>query len=850
MPIRRTKTQRPADANTDTPEEIVASAAIDVTTPEDARYLRAVVALGKATSAKPWKWYEDIGEVHYALSRGARIAGYVRLGAYKLDKAGNPGKQITRGLEAEIARRLQSPYGGVRALAERYFTMMKVPAECYLIRVREGGEVIGYDFVNPEELDTASLDEMLRSDGVSDKFIIKRTTLPKATGNGEVIQQDIEARDFLGRIWRPSARYVDKADSTLNANATNCDLLDLLTKGLRAKLLNRLMSNGMWFIPQELNKARAAASPNADNELKVSENDIINKLMSAALYQAQNPADPSAALPAFVSGPAQYGEAIRHIVPDVTLHETEMALRQELIDRILMGLDVQPQDVKGMGDSNHWCMDDQTQVFTRRGFVGIDEINVGDEALALNHETGLTEWWPVTDIYRAEVDAEPMRRMVSRTHASITTLHHRWPTVGRSGVRRWRTSEELTSDDHIITGAPHADLPIVPKHSDALVELAAWFWTEGNIGSSVSIAQSHTANPRKVDRLRAALISAFGADGFTEVIQRNDSSFGGPITVFRLRKSAADALLGLAPGKRVTDEFIDSLTLAQLHLFIDVSCMGDGHHWKFGERDIWQRDPEALNAYERACILAGYAVSRRPGHDGGTTVRALNTTAVRPVKAAQQAASTGSDGATDEIIHYTGRIWCPTVAGLHSFLARRDGRVFFTGNSAWAVSDDERRINVQPELETMCWALTAMVLRAEMADAGLPPGRVNSCCIWYDMSRANVKTNLAEDARQASDRGQISDVGARLLTGIDEAYAPSEDEIIRWIGRQIRDPYLATFGLERAKAIDWDKVGAGGQGQNGPQPNSPGDKPKTGPGKDAGAPGKSESNTPRKLRPA
>jgi len=46
MPIRRTKTQRPADANTDTPEEIVASAAIDVTTPEDARYLRAVVALG------------------------------------------------------------------------------------------------------------------------------------------------------------------------------------------------------------------------------------------------------------------------------------------------------------------------------------------------------------------------------------------------------------------------------------------------------------------------------------------------------------------------------------------------------------------------------------------------------------------------------------------------------------------------------------------------------------------------------------------------------------------------------------------------------------------------------------
>lgn len=524
MPIRRTKTQRTADVSNDF-DEIVASALIDVTTPEDARYLRAVLAIGKRNSADPWRWYKGIGEVHYALSRGARIAGYVRLGAYKLDKAGNPGKQITRGLEADIARRLQSPYGGVRALAERYFTLMKVPAECYLIRVREGGEIIGYDFVNPGELDVASVEELLRSDGVDPGFIIKRTVVPKVSGNGEILQQDIRAEDFLGRIWRPSAEYVDVADSSLMANATNCELLDLLTKGLRAKLVNRLMANGMWFIPQELNKSRTAtADRGTDGQVKLSENDVINKLLQAALFQAQNPSDPAAALPTFVSGPAQYGEAIRHIIPDIALHEVEMQLRQELIDRILMGLDVQPQDVKGVGDSNHW--------------------------------------------------------------------------------------------------------------------------------------------------------------------------------------------------------------------------------------------------------------------------------------------------------------------------------------SAWAVSDDERRVNVQPELETMCWALTTMVLRAEMRAAGLPPGRVDTCCIWYDMSRANVKTNLAEDARQASDRGQISDVGARLLTGIDEALAPSEDEIIRWIGRQIRDPYLATFGLQRAKDIDWDKVGTGGQTQNGPQAKSPGDKPKVGPGTDSGAPGKSESNTPRKLRPA
>lgn len=842
MPIRRThKVDRSADVT-----ELVASARVDITVPSDMAYLRSTVGWSKAKSRKPWQWYEGIGEVHYALSRGARIAGYTSLIPRKLDKLGRPGREIKRGEEAAIVRRLESPYGGVRALAERYFTLMKVPAESYLIRVREDDEVVGWDFVSADELDVASLDAARDADGaLREGTVLKRITMPKSSGI-EAMEQEIEARDFLGRIWRPSSRYVDMTDSSLLANETNCDLLDLLTKSLRAKLMNRLMSNGIWYIPSEINDVKTARTNTGTGEL--SDNKVIDRLLRSAVYQATNPGQPEAALPAFVSGPAQFAEALRHITPALEIYEVEMKLRQELIDRILMGLDVQPQDVRGVGDSNHWCMDDQTQVFTRRGFVGIDEITVGDEALALNHETGLTEWWPVTDVYRADVDAEPMRRMVSRTHASVTTLHHRWPTVGRSGARRWRTSQELTSDDHIVTGAPHADLPVVPKHGDALVELAAWFWTEGNVGSTVSIAQSHTANPRKVDRLRAALISAFGVDGFTEAIQRNESSFGGPITVFRLRKSAADALLSIAPGKRVTDEFIDSLTLAQLHLFIDVSCMGDGHHWKFGERDIWQRDPEALNAYERACILAGYAVSRRPGHDGGTTVRALETTAVRPVKAAQQAASTGVDGATDEIIQYTGRIWCPTVAGLHSFLARRDGRVFYTGNSAWAVSDDERRINVQPEIETMCWALTNMVLRHEMRERGLPDGRIAEAMLWYDLTAANVKTNLAEDARQAHDRGLIGDPGARLLTGVDEAHAPTDDEMIRWVGRQVRDPYLATFGLTMAKDIDWTMVGKGKS--NGPTADSPADDSESGPGSDSGSPNKNDSDTPRRLRPA
>ena len=830
--------------------EVLASAVVDLAKGFDVKWAKAAVASTRAKSKAPWQWYGNIGEIHYAVSRGSRIAGYIKLAPHKLLANGEIGPEIKSGLAADIVSRIESPYGGVRQLAARFYIHMKIPGDTWLIRVRgDDGEVEGYDFLCADEMDLAELRSMSTSvveGGLNPDTIIRRVTAP-GLGGGESITQNVRAGDVIGRVWKPSPQWIDLPDSPMHALETQCELLHLLTANLKGKLLSRMSLNGIFYIPNEINEVRSG-QPDGTKE-KVRDNTVMDSLINAATFAVRNFDTPEAAVPIFMTGPSAYAEGIRHIVMDREIYRTDMDLRSELIDRILYGLDVQPMDVKGMGDANHWCQDDQTEVWTRRGWQTVDSILIGDEVLALDHQTGLTEWSTVSDLYVADVVDEPMRHLESRTHSSLTTLAHRWPTVTRYGNRRWVTSASLNSNDYITTGAPSSSLPVVAKWNDALVEVAAWFWTEGNIGQSVSIAQSHTANPGKTARLRAALLAEFGEDGFTEAIQRNESSFGGPVTIFRLRKWAADALLVVAPGKRPTDSFIDSLTLAQLHLFIDVSCMGDGHHWKTGERDIWQRDPSSLDAYERACILAGYAVSRQPGHDGGTVVRALHSTSVRPVKAAQQSRGSGSDGAIDEIIPYSGRVWCPTVPGLHTYLARRNGRSFFTGNSAWAVSDDERRINIQPEMETMCWALTRMILRAEMEAAGATPGKINSTCIWYDLTAANVKTNLAEDARQAHDRALTSDSAARRMTGIAEADAPSEEEVIRAFGRKNNDAYLATFGLAAAKKIDWDKVAttkAPGPNADSPAPDAP-----VGPGVGKpGSPSDSKSDTPRKLRPA
>lgn len=132
-----------------------------------------------------------------------------------------------------------------------------------------------------------------------------------------------------------------------------------------------------------------------------------------------------------------------------------------------------------------FCASDDTEVLTRdRGWVTHDRLSAGDVILTLNTATGLSEWQPARGVYRFAVEDIDMARIGGRFHDSLTTMNHRWPVWDRNGKTRWTTTEEITNGDagtksRIISAAPNADLPLTPVHSDALVEIVAWYMTEG-----------------------------------------------------------------------------------------------------------------------------------------------------------------------------------------------------------------------------------------------------------------------------------------------------------------------------------------------------------------------------------
>lgn len=355
------------------------------------------------------------------------------------------------------------------------------------------------------------------------------------------------------------------------------------------------------------------------------------------------------------------------------------------------------------------CVDSETEIMTRAGWSTHETVSEGDEVLTYNTETGLSEWQPVQAMNRFDVMEETLTLMEGRGHSSLTTKNHRWPiqqrimSSNRSGTYRpaalkfrWRTTEELNTQDWLITGAPHAGLPETPKWTDAFVELIAWFWTEGHIpkrereewAPGAEISQSIGHNPANVARIRACLTACFGVgrdgEGMRQARRLREPAWresfdsrGKTMAMFRLNSRAAAELLTVAPNKVVQAWFVNELTRAQLELFLAVSLIADGS----SARHIAQRSRERLEGFERACILTGRAVHiyYQPSHDMWD-LHISTKTIIGPKCAEVVSQRSGRESFIIKDVPYTGTIWCPTTTN-GTWLARRRGTVYYTGNS-------------------------------------------------------------------------------------------------------------------------------------------------------------------------
>lgn len=282
--------------------------------------------------------------------------------------------------------------------------------------------------------------------------------------------------------------------------------------------------------------------------------------------------------------------------------------------------------------------------------------------------------------------------------------------TGRNSVRQIvqqvATSAELGAEDRIPIARPVVNLPVEPKHSDALVEIVAWYYTEGSdrkpgIGRTalggIYIGQSATANGPNVRRIRAALTALFGlpldrlpGKGAVDPAWVEYCRADG-VADFRLNVVAAGVLRDCAPDRKVRFEWLTELTLAQLELFCTVSVLADGHR-RSGKPDHFsQVDRDKAEAFMFACILSGRAATMKERESDNPGPNARPGAVAKPnwVVTTRTRQNFKPARLRRRWVDHDGIVWCPTTNN-GSWLARRNGYVYFTGNSGGAGGDFAR----------------------------------------------------------------------------------------------------------------------------------------------------------------
>nr|DAK84365.1 MAG TPA: Large subunit terminase [Caudoviricetes sp.] len=339
-----------------------------------------------------------------------------------------------------------------------------------------------------------------------------------------------------------------------------------------------------------------------------------------------------------------------------------------------------------------YCVDDLTEVLTQRGWLRYDQIEIGDKTLGLDPVTHKARWDRINKLNIFDYDGE-LNSLETEGHSSLTTDNHRWYVDQRkfnNETRRYDSlepavvmSKDLNTRHTIIGAAEVENLPTERTQRDETVELVGWFWTEGHINrcrrtgkqlDGIEISQSWRVNEDNCKRIEACLRGLFGdpVDLFTRggckapvKPEWRMHKSGGNIR-FYLNSWIGKRLKTLAPDRRPTFEFISSLTREQLELFVEVSELAD----RTKPGCIAQKDGKSLEAVQMAYVLLGRRTAIRVNGNDMTVLSSYRESR-RKIKYKPE---------IHKRVSYKGIVWCPTT-DTGSWLARRNGKTYFTGNS-------------------------------------------------------------------------------------------------------------------------------------------------------------------------
>jgi DNA polymerase I-like protein with 3'-5' exonuclease and polymerase domains len=342
------------------------------------------------------------------------------------------------------------------------------------------------------------------------------------------------------------------------------------------------------------------------------------------------------------------------------------------------------------------CLDAETEALTQRGWVKGFDLQETDRLLTKNAETGCLVWQPMTGLHLYPDYEGPVVEFRHRDFSAVTTPNHRWLVTTRFGRDdktkvQVKTSAEINPNGMDAIHRAGFYLPMWSALTPDQAELLGWFVTDGYLrqpypnpkrkdhrwGPKAHILQSQRGNPDKVARIDA-LIARLGTA--TRSVSKE-----GTFVIWRLSDELSRFLYSLAPNRVLTVPTLLQLDYPCLVRLREAMLLADGSVSK-GRARFTAGTKEKADMFQVVISLTGdtstctYRDIR--GYVSPKSAKMENQPKGKGVWLVSVCNRQVSQITRNQRTEYIGKVpmWCPTVPNSF-FVARRDGKVFITGNS-------------------------------------------------------------------------------------------------------------------------------------------------------------------------
>jgi hypothetical protein len=153
------------------------------------------------------------------------------------------------------------------------------------------------------------------------------------------------ANNVITRVWTPDPERVWCADSPARSCSLILRELEQLTKLVAAEIDSRLVGNGLLIIPNDLDLPQEEGTTNNADSLMI-------RMATAGAQGLKGEGSALGVLPQIIEAPDP--DRFRHLTLSTELSKNAHELRAECIERLGVGMDMPPEVLSGMGDTNHW----------------------------------------------------------------------------------------------------------------------------------------------------------------------------------------------------------------------------------------------------------------------------------------------------------------------------------------------------------------------------------------------------------------------------------------------------------------------------------------------------------------